>query len=158
MCLQGDESDDIERSSNLDKQAMVVHTKDGPTLIAGNCWPCLNTPLKDSKVASDQKLGDKDDYSSQVKGAERCLKQGGLSCVISEDLVDVDSGRDFWEGVEAESLHTVSKLKGCVGLEIIRESEGWLTAKKKGKKTRVIEPQLATRKSSRIQDQGIPIE
>ena len=37
-------------------------------------------------------------------------------------------------------------------------SEDWILAKKKGGKSKVKEPQQATRKSNRIQDQGIPMQ
>lgn len=62
-------------------------------------------------------------------------------------------------GEGENSRQKVSKqLAELIFIEDEGNSEGWMVANKKGSKGRVKEHVAPTRKSSRIQDQGIPMQ
>lgn len=65
---------------------------------------------------------------------------------------------EIGEGVDVDPKLNEGCNQDLGVTELDGVAAGWLSAKKKGRKNRIIEPQPATRKSSRIQDQGITIE
>lgn len=126
----------------------MVHTNLGPTLVDASLWPCLNIPRDGTSVATDN---------------ISCLapedKQGGVSvgCHFEIDLLSDEEDILRSGGVQG---FTESESKDTCQVQIpdsAVDNDEWTVAKKKGAKSRVKEPQFPTRKSIRIQDQGIPM-
>lgn len=136
---------------------IVVHTSMGPSLMAATLWPCLelpNTGNSSSKVpkANQVEQTNKSDCDFQKQVPVSMGSNITSVNLFSDDLVDKeDIDKDIiMTDSSASDLFRMSK-----GEEI---SEDWVLAKKKGGKSKVKEPQHATRKSNRIQDQGIPMQ
>lgn len=127
-------------------------------MLSASLWPCLQTPLTDKRKKeyhkSTQEL--KLSFIDNIKYLQ--IQKSVKGCVISEERVDLGKKEDVSEGVDDDTQNTESDRDSLVVFYIDGVAEVWMSTRKKGRRSRIMEPQLATRKSSRIQDQGIPME
>lgn len=121
--------------------------------MSASLWPCLHTPSDKIKNSPQQSIEEVDFSGSDHIKSLRSIK----GCIILANKVDLDRKEDVCEGIDDDTLITESDRVSLVASDFEGIIEVWMSSKKKGRRCKIIEPPLATRKSSKIQDQGIPM-
>lgn len=128
---QGDLNlDEGADSIHIPPGTMVVHTKEGPSLMNASLWPCLKTPLKGDRfgVVEQDELMDKSStefdfqsYKIKVNSSKGDMVDlGDMEEVVDAILENTDN---------TEGVGGACKLPDLEGLQ-----EDWILAKKKGEK------------------------